>query len=74
MPAIRNWERHMSQLLKSELKLKGVTYADLAKRLAHIGVEENEANIGNKLLRGRFSAVFFAQCLSVIGSDRLRLD
>ncbi|UDL87269.1 DUF6471 domain-containing protein [Mesorhizobium sp. PAMC28654] len=69
-----DWEKLISNLLKGELKLKGVTYAELADKLAAIGVEEKEANIRNKLARGRFSAVFLAQCLKAVGSERLRLD
>ncbi|TPL29521.1 DUF6471 domain-containing protein [Mesorhizobium sp. B2-4-8] len=68
------WERLVSGLLKAELKLQGLSYADLVERLAAIGVEEKEANISNKLSRGRFSAVFFAKCLKAIGSQRLKLD
>ncbi|MCF6115995.1 DUF6471 domain-containing protein [Mesorhizobium muleiense] len=68
------WERLVSGLLKAELKLQGLSYADLVEKLAAIGVEEREANISNKLSRGRFSAVFFAQCLKAIGSQRLKLD
>jgi len=68
------WERLVSGLLKAELKLQGLSYADLVDKLAAIGVDEKEANIGNKLSRGRFSAVFFAQCLKAIGSKRLTLD
>lgn len=69
-----DWESLLSNLLKAELKMKGVTYAQLAEKLAALGVHEKEANIGNKLSRGRFSAVFLAQCLRAIGSEKLRLD
>ncbi|RWC00611.1 MAG: hypothetical protein EOQ56_15145 [Mesorhizobium sp.] len=69
-----DWDRRISSLLKAELKLRGITYRQLADKLGEIGVRENEANIRNKLARGRFSAVFFAQCLTAIGSDRLKLD
>ncbi|MER9937111.1 DUF6471 domain-containing protein [Mesorhizobium sp. M0088] len=69
-----DWEKLISNLLKAELKLKGVTYAELADKLAALGVDEKEANIRNKLARGRFSAVFLAQCLKAVGSERLRLD
>lgn len=69
-----DWDRRISNLLKAELKLRGITYRQLADKLSGIGVRENEANIRNKLARGRFSAVFFAQCLMAIGSDRLKLD
>lgn len=70
----RNWEADLSNLIKSELKARGITYAELAERLAEFGIEEREVNIANKLSRGRFTAVFLAQVLTAIGSDRLRLD
>ncbi|RWP38519.1 MAG: hypothetical protein EOR04_25885 [Mesorhizobium sp.] len=69
-----DWDRRISNLLKAELKLRGITYRELADKLCAMGVRENEANIRNKLARGRFSAVFLAQCLKAIGSDRLKLD
>jgi hypothetical protein len=56
------------------LKRKGVTYAGLVEKLAEIGVEEKEANIKNKLSRGKFSAVFLLQCLNAIDTTTLRLD
>lgn len=68
-----DWEKRVSNLLKAELKRKGVTYAGLAEKLAEIGVEEREANIKNKLSRGKFSAVFLFQCLEAIGAKSLQL-
>jgi uncharacterized protein YheU (UPF0270 family) len=68
------WEQRVSNLLKAELKRKGVTYGHLAKRLAEIGVDEKEANIKNKLSRGKFSAVFLLQCLQAIGAERLTIS
>ena len=67
-----DWERQVSNILKSQLKLKGVTYAQLVEKLDEIGVEEKEANIKNKLSRGKFSAVFLIQCLKAIGIETLR--
>lgn len=61
-------------LLKVELKLRGVTYARLIGKLADVGVMETEPNICNKLARGKFTAVFFIQCLEAIGATTLRLD
>lgn len=66
------WEQRVSNLLKAELKRKGVTYARLAEKLAAIGVEEKEANIKNKLARGKFTAVFMLQCLAAIETNELR--
>ena len=66
------WEKRASNLLKAELKRKGVTYSQLAKMLDEIGVDEKEANIKNKLSRGKFSAVFMLQCLEAIDTHELR--
>tara|TARA_R110002020_G_scaffold105961_1_gene246749 strand:+ start:1898 stop:2107 length:210 start_codon:yes stop_codon:yes gene_type:complete len=54
-------------LLKGELKKRGVTYAQLAEKLAEIGVNENERNLNNKISRGGFSAAFMLQFLKAIG-------
>ena len=68
------WEARVKAILKSELKRKGVTYAQLVERLAAIGVVDSEPNIRNKLARGKFTAVFFLQCLEAIGTSSLRLS
>jgi hypothetical protein len=69
-----DWEAKVANLLKAELKRKGVTYAQLVERLAAIGVDEKEVNIRNKLARGKFSASFMIQCLEAIGTPTLRLS
>lgn len=68
-----DWEMKAANLLKAELKRKGVTYAQLVDKLAEIGVDEKEVNIRNKLSRGKFTAAFMLQCLEVIGAAELRL-
>lgn len=68
-----DWELMAANLLKAELKRKGVTYAQLVEKLAAIGVDEKEVNIRNKLSRGKFTAAFFLQCLAAIGSSALHL-
>lgn len=74
MPEQSEWESKAANILKAELKRKGVTYAQLVERLADIGISEKEANVANKLSRGKFSAAFMLQCLSAIGSGHLYLD
>lgn len=69
-----DWEARAANLLKAELKRRGVTYAGLVERLAAIGVPEKEANIRNKLSRGKFTAAFLIQCLHALGATALRLD
>jgi len=74
MPNQTDWEAKAANLLKAELKRKGVTYAQLIERLAGIGISEKEVNVRNKLSRGKFSAAFMLQCLQSIESQHLRLD
>jgi hypothetical protein len=74
MPTRDVWTAEVSNILKSELKRKGLNYADLTQRLARIGVKDEVANVRNKVSRGRFTAVFFLQCLRALESDRLRTD
>lgn len=69
----KEWEDRVKTLLKVELKRKGVTYSDLAGKLADIGVMDSEPNIRNKISRGKFTAVFLLQCLTAIGVSELRL-
>lgn len=67
------WQTRVKNLLKGELKRKGVSYADLVQKLEQIGVHENERNIANKISRGGFTAVFLVQCLEAIGTTDFRL-
>lgn len=69
-----DYELMAANLLKAELKRKGVTYAGLVEKLAAIGIDEKEANVRNKLSRGKFTAAFLLQCLSAIGTSSLRLE
>ena len=68
-----DWKKRVKSLLKSELKRKDITYEELAKRLSEIGIEENTHNIGIKIHRGTFSAMFLIQCLDVIGCENIQL-
>jgi hypothetical protein len=67
------WQERTKNLLKAELKRRGVSYKQLAERLEAIGVRDTEANIKNKISRGGFTAVFLLQCLEAIGATELRL-
>ncbi len=68
------WAKAASKLLRVELAKRGMTYGDLKEKLAHLGVEESEANIKNKFSRGTFSTIFFLQCLRALEVTRLELD
>lgn len=73
-PATVEYETRAKNLLKGELKRRGITYAGLAEKLATIGVVENERNLNNKISRGGFTAAFLLQCLEAIGASSLRLS
>lgn len=68
------WSEKAKNLLKSELKRRGVTYAQLVDKLGALGIRETEPNIRNKIARGGFTAAFFLQCLVAIGCQQLRLS
>lgn len=72
--AEKEWEDKVKGLLKGELKRRGISYAQLVGKLADIGIMDSEPNIRNKLSRGKFTAVFFVQCLTAIEATTLRLD
>lgn len=67
----RHWA---ARVIRAHMVKRGISYADLVERLSLLGIEENERNLRNKVARGTFSAVFFAQCLTVIGVSCLDLD
>ena len=68
-----DWELKAANLLKAELKRKGVTYATLVDKLTALGVDEKEVNVRNKLSRGKFTAAFLLQCLAAIDTSEVRI-
>lgn len=68
------WAERAKNLLKAELKRRGVGYRELAEKLTAQGTPETERNLANKISRGGFTAAFLIQCLTAIGSNTLRLD
>ncbi len=72
-PTNVEYETRAKNILKAELKRRGVTYAQLAEKLGAIGVQETEKNLNNKIARGGFSAAFFIECLVAIGCQTVRL-
>ena len=67
------WTIAAKNVLKGELKRRGVTYSQLAQRLGELGIHETERNLNNKISRGGFTAGFFVMCLEAIGCGRLEL-
>ena len=72
-PKTIEFETKAKNLLRGELRRKGITTAQLAERLGAIGIIETERNLNNKISRGGFTAAFFLQCLEAIGVTDMRL-
>jgi hypothetical protein len=68
------WAERAKNLLKAELKRRGVGYRELAEKLSAMGIPETERNIANKISRGGFTAAFLLQCLKAVGCSNLRLE
>ena len=62
-----------SRFLKAELKRAGITYAELARRLADHGLEETEASVTSKLARGTFAATFLLASLAALEMEVMTL-
>lgn len=72
-PITKEFEDLAKNILKGELKRRGITYAQLAERLTRIGVHETERNLNNKISRGGFSAAFLFQVMIAIEAKEIRL-
>jgi hypothetical protein len=68
-----DWTARAKNLLKSELKRRGVSYRELAEKLTALGIPESERNIANKISRGGFTASFMLQCLAAVGATKIDL-
>jgi hypothetical protein len=61
--------------IKAELKRRGLTYDDLADRLAKHGIKSETRNsITAKLARGTFAATFFLASLAALEMEGVRLE
>lgn len=66
-----DWASLARNILRAEMMRRGVSYAKLAEALEAIGVEETEAGMKNKVSRGRFTFVFFLQCMVALGAETI---
>lgn len=63
------WATALSRYTGALLKLHGLEYADLSRRLAAIGVEQSAANLRAKIAKGTFGAQLLLQILYVLDED-----
>jgi len=60
-------------IIKSELKRKGLKVNDLIELLKEYGEDLSELAFNNKMSRGGFSAVFFFKCMKALEVNVVRL-
>ncbi len=68
------WKKHAKNMLKAELKRRGISYEVLVTKLQAMGVDENYNTVNTKLNRGSFSFVFALQCFKAMEAKEIRLD
>ncbi|SHI91939.1 hypothetical protein SAMN04488012_103315 [Palleronia salina] len=71
---VNDYETKAKNILKAELKRRGITYGQLADRLTALGTPETERNLANKISRGSFTAAFFMLCMDAVGAHSVSLD
>ena len=66
------WAAVLKGLLRAEMSLRSITYAELSKRLEQrFGVHQSENNLKTKINKGVLGAQLFLQILIVLGAERL---
>ena len=71
---VEEYETKAKNILKAELKRRGITYGQLADRLTALGTPETERNIANKISRGSFTTAFFLMCMDAIGAQSVNFE
>jgi 3-mercaptopyruvate sulfurtransferase SseA len=69
-----DWKKEASKIIKIELTKQDMDYETLALKMRDIGIDEDKANIGNKLHRGTFSFAYALQIFKALGLKNLRLE
>jgi hypothetical protein len=69
-----DWNKLAANILKAELKRRGMTYDQLHEKLVALGITDTTNSIKVKVSRGAFQFAFFLQCAAAIGIKNLRLD
>jgi hypothetical protein len=68
------WSKLASNLLKAELKRRGISYEQLQAKLAQLGIEETTNSINVKVNRGTFSFIFFLQVMKALEMKVMRVE
>lgn len=67
------WRNKAKGIVKAEIALRNLEYADVVEKLKAIGIEETPQNLSNKISRGAFGADFMLKVLTAIGCEEIRI-
>jgi DNA (cytosine-5)-methyltransferase 1 len=70
----KEWSKHASNIIKSELIRRGISYDQLQEKMTKLGMTETANAINVKINRGTFSFAFFLQVMKAIDAKILRLE
>lgn len=62
------------RLIRSQMAAKGMEYRDLARRLADLGVVQNESNLRSKVNNGSLGAQLFLYIELALGARDVPLE
>ena len=65
------WADRSRRFLKAELKRAEITYEELARRLAAMGIPETKGSVTVKVNRGAYPAWFFFAAMKAIGKENI---
>lgn len=68
-----DWEAEAKSILKGLMARENVNFRDLEDKLKALGVIDTNENMSNKVGRGKFSFVFFLQCVTALGINEVDL-
>lgn len=69
-----NIEDLPKNIIKSELKRKGLKVKDLVEKLEEFDENLTELSFNNKMCRGGFSAVFFFKCMKALEIKIIKVE
>lgn len=69
-----DWNFEARRVLRQQMAVAGLDYADLASRLAHSGLKMTPKALNNKINRGTFTFAFFLQCMNAMGLTSISLS
>lgn len=61
-------------IIKSELKRKGLKVQDLVEKLKAFDEDLSALSFNNKMSRGGFSAIFFLKCMKALEVKNIRME